>query len=181
MCSHSRLPFSISLITDKVLEVGEPVHVEALVLVERHALNEGAEVLVDTEAFEVLGQSRLDSLVKCREVGTGILLDLALKAVEFLHLTDVVADLNAVVVDLGIDSGALNDEAFAITAISDEDGEVAVVLGFWAALLIFTLVLFIRKLLIVRDRLPVNTHKISTGASNKISHFSHEKDGRTDF
>ena len=49
---------------DKVPQVREPVHVEALVLVKRHALNESAKVFIDAEAFEVLGQGRLDTFVE---------------------------------------------------------------------------------------------------------------------
>lgn len=66
---HSSLTFN------KVLEAIEPVHVEALILIEGHALNEGTKVLVDAEAFKVLGQGRLDSLVQGGEVGTTIQFD----------------------------------------------------------------------------------------------------------
>jgi hypothetical protein len=39
----------ISLVNE-ILEIGEPLHVEALILIEGHALNESSEVLVDTVA-----------------------------------------------------------------------------------------------------------------------------------
>jgi len=144
---------SDSLVADKIVEVGEPVHVEALVLVERHALNEGTKVLVDAETLKVLGESGLDPLIKGGKIGTGILLDLAFKTVELLYLGDIGADLHAVVVDLSVDGGALDDEATLTIGISHENGEVAVVLGFGTTLFIIVTVLVIGKLLVVRDRL----------------------------
>ena len=80
-------------------------------------------MLIDAEAFQVLGQRRLDSLVKRGEVGTSVLLDLALKAMELLDVVDVLGDLHAVIVDLSVNSCALNNEALGITAISDKNGD----------------------------------------------------------
>ena len=51
-------------LADKVLEVTQPVHVEALVLVEGHAFNESTHVLVDAKALQVLDHRRLDALIK---------------------------------------------------------------------------------------------------------------------
>lgn len=110
-------------------------------------------MLIDAEAFQVFGQRGLDPLIQGREVRTGILFDLALEAMELLDLIDVVGDLDAVVVDLSVDGGALDNQASVLAAICDKDGEIAVVLGFGATFFIFILVLAVRKLLVVRDRL----------------------------
>lgn len=159
-------PAGASLVTDEVLQVAEPVHVQALVLVERHAFDESAKVLVDAEAFKVLGQGSLDPFVERGEIGTSILLDLALKTMELLDLVDVVGHLHAVVVDLSVDGGALNDETLAVTAVSDEDGEVAVVLSLGAALFV-ALILLVRELLVVGNGLPANTHKSAAWCGDK--------------
>lgn len=110
-------------------------------------------MLVDAVAFQVFSQGCLDSLIEGREVGTGILFDLAFKAMELFDLVDVVSDLHTVVVDLGINSGSLDNQASVFTGICDKDCEVTVVLGFRATFFILGRVLAVRILLVIRDRL----------------------------
>jgi len=52
--------------------------------------------------------------------------------VELLLLGYISADLNTVVVDLGVDSGAFDDHTSLAACIGDVDCEVAVVLGLGA-------------------------------------------------
>ena len=55
---------SVGVLAHEVVQAGEPVHVEALVLVQGHALDEGAQVLVDAKPFQVVRQRVLDALVE---------------------------------------------------------------------------------------------------------------------
>lgn len=108
-------------------------------------------MLVDTESFEVFSQRGLDALVKSWEVGTSVLLDLTLKAVQFLLLTDVGANLNGVVVELGVNSGSFNNESTLAIWVSDVDSEVTVVLSLGSLLIIITVLLLFGKLVIIGD------------------------------
>ena len=116
-------------------------------------------MLVDAEAFQVFGQGSLDPLIEGREVGTGILFNLAFKAMERLDLVDIVGDLNTVVVDLGVDGGTLDNKASIFATIGDKNCEITVVLGLGATFFIIALVLTVRILLVIGDWLSVNTHK----------------------
>ena len=80
---------------------------------------------------------------------------------ERFDLVDIVGDLHAVVVDLSIDGGSLDNQASVFTTIGDKDCEVTVVFGLGATFFIIDLVLAVRILLVIRDRLSVNTHKNS--------------------
>jgi hypothetical protein len=139
-----------------------------LIFVEGHALNKGTKMLVDAEALEVLCQGSLDALVEGREVGSSVLLDLTLKTVELLLVADIGADLHTVVVDLGVDSGALNDHAALAALVGDVDGEVAVVLSFGASLVLLVLLLLIRELLIIGDWLSTNKKKKHQSRLTKV-------------
>ena len=55
---------SLFATSDKVPQVREPVHVETLVLVKRHALDESTEMFSDAETFEVLGEGCLDTFIE---------------------------------------------------------------------------------------------------------------------
>ena len=123
-------------------------------------------MFINAEALKVLGQRRLDPFVQSRKIWPSILLDLSLESVQLLDLIDVIGDLHAVVVDLCIDRGPLNHQAFGVAAVRDENGEVAVVFGLRAAFLIVAVLLLVRKLLVVRDRLSVDTHKKSARRAN---------------
>lgn len=123
-------------------------------------------MLIDAEAFKIFSERGLDSLIESGEVWSGILLDLAFETVQLLDLVDVIGDLHAVKVDLSVDSGSLNHQAFVISGIRHENREVAVVFGLGATLFIFTVLLIVRKLLIIWDRLSVNTHKNSARRAN---------------
>ena len=94
--------FELYSLVNEVLEVGEPLHVESLVLVEGHALDEGCEVLIDTESSQVLSQRGLDSLVKGREVRASIPSDLSLESVLCSGRADVVRDGHIVECNLSI-------------------------------------------------------------------------------
>ena len=123
-------------------------------------------MFINAEALQVLSQRRLNPLVQRRKIWTSILLDLTLEAVQLLDLIDVIGHLHAVVVDLCIDCRSFNHQAFGVSAICDENGEVAVVFGFGAALLVVLVLLVVRELLVVRDRLSVDTHKRSARRAN---------------
>lgn len=107
-------------------------------------------MLVDTESFEVLSQRGLDALVKSWEVGTSVLLDLTFKAMQALLLANIGADLNGVVVELGVNGGSFDNESTLAIWVSDVDGEVTVVLGF-GSLFIFTVLFLFGKLVIIGD------------------------------
>ena len=98
-------------------------------------------MLVNAVAFQVFGQGCLDPLIEGREVGTSILFDLAFEAMELFDLVDIVSDLHAVVVNLSIDGGSLDNQASVFTTIGDKDCEVTIVLGLGATFFIIDLVL----------------------------------------
>ena len=149
-----------SSLVAEILEVGEPHHVEALVLVEGHALDEGAEGLVNAVTFQILNESGLNTLIKRGEVGASVHADLTLEPVQLLLLSDIAGHLHAVEVNLSVDSGGLNDHATLSTGVSHINGEVAVVLGLRA--IVLTVLLFFAHLLVIRDRLS----KQARGAIN---------------
>ena len=55
---------AVCLLVNKLGDVLQPLHVQALVLVERHALDESSHVLVHSEALEVLHDAGLNALVE---------------------------------------------------------------------------------------------------------------------
>lgn len=74
------------------MQICEPVHVESLVFVERHAFYESSEVLVDAETLQVLGDGCLDALIEGGEVGAGVLFHLTLESVGLLLSGDISGD-----------------------------------------------------------------------------------------
>ena len=141
-----------SLLFDKLLALLEPVHVEALVLVKRHALNKGRQMFVNAVSFEVLGQRGLNAFFEGGEVGARILTHLSLETVNLAICGDVIAHLNRIIVDFSVHGGGLDDHAALLTFLLNVNSEVAVVLRL--TLFFFLVVLFlVGVLLAIRDRL----------------------------
>ena len=113
---------------NEVLKVVKPLHVQSLILVKGHALNEGSKVLIDTESLEILSHSGLDSLVKSGVVGTTVLLHLSVESVSGLVCREVFRHLHIVVVDLGVHGGGFDDKTLLGAFFADVNSEVAVVL-----------------------------------------------------
>ena len=68
-------------------------------------------MLVDSEAFEILSEGCLDTLVKCAKVRARVCLHLSFKAVDVAVTLYVVAYHNTVVVNFGIHAGGFYDES----------------------------------------------------------------------
>lgn len=78
----------------------EPLHVEALLLIEGVVLNEGGKLFVNAVALEVLDEGGLEALVQGGELGTTEVLDLSLEAGHFLVLFNVGDDGDLADLDL---------------------------------------------------------------------------------
>lgn len=162
--AYSFLIELIGSLFDEILKVAKPLHVQSLVFVKRHALDEGSEVLVHTKSFQVLGHGGLDSLVKGGVVGTTVLLHLSVEAVGLAVGAEVLRDLAVVVVDLGVHGSSLDDKSLLGSLLTDVDSEVAVVLR---ETLFFLRDVLSFRLLVLRKGLSINQYISGTLINNR--------------
>ena len=140
---------------NKVLEVSQPVHVESLIFIQRHAFNKGCQVLIETKSCQVIKQRVLDSFIKSHKLRACIVLKTSLESVRLELSIDVLGDHHWVDVNLSVHGCALSHNTF-FTFIN-EHSKVAIVFG-WSlsVLVIFILGFFVLLEVFFRNWLSIN-------------------------